>query len=198
MTKDSYLLAEEPAVDLAVAEAMAAELEEYLVKDDLYRTVIARTPRGEIRVRMTGGDLLSRLLRLQGERDRLTPEEQARLDALQQQVDSVIYSLRHRFHERLQREMKARLDSLRWFLDECREDRARCRAEFPFEMRNRQRIEEILKQLGDQVPQELTEALRAVDQRIRQYAQPSDFIWDERLKPIFTPHPYWYLYVRPA
>ena len=39
MAKNNYVLAEEPAADLAVLEAFAAELEEYIVKDELYRTV---------------------------------------------------------------------------------------------------------------------------------------------------------------
>ena len=44
MSKSNYVLAEEPAVDLAVLEALAAELEEYIVKDELYRTVRVNLP----------------------------------------------------------------------------------------------------------------------------------------------------------
>ncbi|MEZ4718746.1 MAG: hypothetical protein R2851_22025 [Caldilineaceae bacterium] len=76
MATDSHVLAEDPAVDLTLAAAMTAELEEYIVKSDLYRTVIARTPRGDEKITMTGGDLLTRLHRLQGERARLTPAQQ--------------------------------------------------------------------------------------------------------------------------
>ena len=38
--------------------------------------------------------------------------------------------------------MKARLDSLRWYLTSARKI-VKCRTEYPFEIRNRQRIEEI-------------------------------------------------------
>ncbi|NJN80887.1 MAG: hypothetical protein HC802_00380 [Caldilineaceae bacterium] len=198
MSKTSYVLAEEPAVDLAIAEAFANELEEYIVGENLYRTMIVRTPRWDENLQMTGGDLLTRLRRLQGERALLAPEDETRLDAVQKLAETTIYSLRSRFHQRLQREAKARLSSLKWFLDDCAQDTRRCRVEFPFEMRNRQRIEEILREVGDELSPELREQLTAIDKRIRGLTHSAPFIWDERLKEIFPPHPYWYLYVLPA
>jgi hypothetical protein len=193
----SYLLAEDPGTDLEIAEEMAKELDAYIVNDELYRTLIVRTSDGDQNLRMTGGDLLARLHRLQGERDILTPEQVQRLEAAQRSVDATIYSYKTRFHDRLMREMKARLDSLKWFLVECAEDPKRCRTEFPFEMRNRQRIEEILKQVDSNVPSDLRELLQQVDRRIRMIGQGSDFIWDPRVKKIYPPERYWYLYMRP-
>ncbi|HXF60252.1 MAG TPA: hypothetical protein VNK95_01465 [Caldilineaceae bacterium] len=193
----SYLVAENPITDLETAEAEVAELEDYIISDELYRTVIVRGSTGDEKIRMTGGDLLARLHRLQGEREILTPEQQERLDAAQRKADATIYSYKTRFHQRLYREIKARLDSLKWFLTECSDDPRRCRTEFPFEMRNRQRIEEILKQVGDNLPQDLAEALRGVDRRIRMIAQGSEFIWDPRVKHIYPPDRYWFLYMRP-
>lgn len=197
MRNPSYLMAEEPETDLEIAEAMVAELEDYIIKDDLYRTLIVHTAAGDQNMRMTGGALLARLHRLQARRDELSSALQQRLDAVQRTADTVIHSLRGRFHERLHREMKARLDSLRWFLDECHEDRQRCRTEFPFEMRNRQRIEEILKEVGTNLPGDLKTKLQEVDRRIREVAQGSDFTWDPRLRKVYPPERYWYLYMRP-
>ena len=108
MSQSSHVLAEDPAVDLAIAQEMVEELETYIVNDDLYRTVIVRTPRGDEKLTMTGGDLLSRLHRLQSERDLLTPEQQATLDEVQSKADATIYSLNTRFNQRLERELKAR------------------------------------------------------------------------------------------
>ncbi len=56
---------------------MVAELDQYLVGNDLYRTVMARTGNGELKLQMSGGDLLSRLHRLQGERDALSAANEA-------------------------------------------------------------------------------------------------------------------------
>jgi len=197
MTASSLIMAVDPAVDLAIAQAMADELEEYLINDDLFRPVVAHMPVGDMRLTMTGASLLSRLHRLAADRDALTLEQQQQLDALQAQVAATVNSLKTRFHERLQREMKARLNSLQWFLDDCAEGVQSCKANFPFEMRHRQRIEEILKELGDDVPAELMKRLQSIDQRIQRLARPSDFIWDPELEHVFPRVPYWYLYVRP-
>src|SRR4051812_49324635 len=118
MAKTSVLIAGNPADDLAIAETMTKELEDYIINNDLYRTLVVRTSEGDQRLQMTGGDLLTRLYRLQATRNLLTPDQQTRLDATRKAAEETIYSLRTRFHERLQREMKARLDSLNWYLGE--------------------------------------------------------------------------------
>ncbi len=198
MSESSYVMAEEPADDLSIVRVMAEELEDYIINDDLYRTITVRLPKGDQMLQMTGGDLLTRLYRLQGERDQLSNEQQRAFDELKQQIDSTIYSLRTRFHNRLLREIKARLDSLRWFLDDCSADIQRCHVEFPFEMRNRQRIEEAIKELDGPLPDELRKSLRAVDERIRLVGDSSAFLWDDRLKSLFPAETYWYLYLRPS
>ncbi|MEX1018032.1 MAG: hypothetical protein WDZ49_00155 [Litorilinea sp.] len=194
--KYNYVAAEKPSADLSAVEAMVADLEAYIVKEDVYRTILVDTGAGDRKLRMSGGDLLARLHRLRGERDALTAAEQTRLDAAQAEADKVIYSLKTRFNERLSREMKARLDSLAWFLDDWDRDPARGRSDYPFEMRNRQRIEEIIKQLGGKTPEELTGALGKVDRRIKQHTQVSEFIWDTPLEKVYPATPYWYLYRR--
>ena len=197
MANGSFLKVEEPGTDLVITEALVAELEDYIIKDDLYRTVFVHTADGDVSLQMTGGDLLARLHRLQGEVDALSPDEKRRLAAAQQQADATIYSLKTRFHQRLQREMKTRLDSLRYFLDELDEDRRTGGGNFPFEMRNRQRIEEILKQLGSDASGDQLTQLRQIDNRIRQAGKPSGFIWDPRVQHVYPRERYWYLYLRP-
>lgn len=197
MNKIDYVLAEDPAVDLAVAQAMTAELNDYLFKEDLYRQMLVHTPAGDQRPQMTGGDLLTRLYRLHGEGDLLTVEQRRALDQVQGQVEQVTQELHARFHERLLREVRARLNSLRWFLDDCRQDRTRGRTEYPYEIRNRQRIEEILKALPDPLPTELADALQQIDRQIENMTNATDFIWENRLESIFPRKVYWYLYRRP-
>lgn len=197
MAKNNYVLAEEPAADLAVLEAFAAELEEYIVKDELYRTVRVHLPTGDQMIQMSGGDLLTRIFRLQAERDRLTPEQQARFDAARSAVEQTIYSLRTRFHQRLLREVKARLDSLNWFLDECASEPARCRGEYPFEIRNRQRIDAVVQELGGDLTPELKSQIGRTDERLRMIVRPGNFAWDSRLEGVFPRTRFWYLYVSP-
>lgn len=194
--KYNYVVSEKPSQDLSATEAMVADLETYIVGEDVYRTILVDTGAGNRKLRMSGGDLLARLHRLQGERAELTPDEQTRLDSTVAEAERIIYSLKTRFHERLAREMKARLDSLTWFLDDWDGEPTRGRSEYPFEIRNRQRIEEILKRLGDSLPEGLSGTLAKVDRRIKGHTQTGPFIWDSPLEKVYPPDPYWYLYRR--
>ena len=195
--KNNYVMAEDPAADLATLEAMTEELEDYIIKDELYRTVRVHLPTGDQMIQMSGGDLLTRIFRLSAERDKLTPEQQQRFDAARSAAEKTIYSLRTRFHQRLEREIKARLDSLNWFLDDCSSDPARCRGEYPFEARNRQRIDAIVQELGADLPAELKSQIARIDDRIRLIVKPAGFAWDARLEPVFPRNRFWYLYVSP-
>lgn len=198
MSRASYLLAEDPAIDLAVVAAEIDVLEAYIIKEEVYRTVITSTPGGDRNLQMTGGDLLARLYRLQQQRDRLTDAQRDRLDALQSASDATIKSLRTRFRGLAEREIKTRLNSIVWFLDDCASDQKRCRTEFPFEIRNRQRVEELLKEFdAGGIDEKLATMIKSVDQRIRMSTRASEFVWDEQLKEAFPQSPYWYLYVLP-
>jgi hypothetical protein len=154
-------------------------------------------PSGDQMIQMSGGDLLTRIFRLSAERERLTPEQQARFDTARSAAEKTIYSLRTRFHQRLLREIKARLDSLNWFLDECASEPARCRGEYPFEIRNRQRIDAILAEVGTDLTPELKSQINRTDERIRMIVRPANFAWDARLEGIFPRTRFWYLYVSP-
>ncbi len=195
--EDVHVVPVLPATDLAIAVAMVKELEDYIVEDELFRTVAVRVPgTGDMNIKMTGGDLLTRLYRLSQERDRLTPAQQQQYDETAAEARRIIRSLKTRFHQRLQREIKSRLDSLRWFIDESGEDLTRGRANYPFEVRNRQRIEEILKELAGDLPQTLAAELAAVDSQLSAMRMGSEFVWDTSLRSVFPQKPYWYLYAR--
>lgn len=197
MSQTSRVLAESPEIDLAVLAAEVAELEEYIVKGEVYRTLRVPTPAGVQQVQMSGGDLLTRLYRLEGERESLPVEQRSRIKDLALQARSTIYSLRTRFHELLTREVNARIDSLNWFLDDVVGDPRRARTEYPYEIRNRQRIDIMVDELAEDLKPELKTELKRVDERIRLIVQPADFVWDSRLAPIFPRERFWYLYVSP-
>lgn len=194
MSADSRVVAESPASDLAIVREMVSELENYIVNDDLYRTISVRLATGDARLQMTGGDLLTRLYRLDMERSRLSAQEVSELNALQKEAERVIYSLRTRFNERLGRELKARTDALKWYLDEAAQNPTEGRANYPYEIRNRQRIEELVKRVGAELPADATSAVSAIDRRLRGVSQGDRFVWDPSLEAVFPRQPYWYLY----
>lgn len=194
MSVDSRVVAENPASDLAIVREMVSELENYIVNEDLYRTVSVRLPTGDVRLQMTGGDLLTRLYRLDNERSQLSSAEQTDLNTLQEEAERIIYSLRTRFNQRLERELKARVDALKWYLDEVAQNPNEGRANYPYEIRNRQRIEEIVKRIGADLPADSLAPVSAIDRRLRGLSLGDRFVWDPSLEAVFPRQPYWYLY----
>jgi hypothetical protein len=185
-------------VDLLVLQEMANEFTDYILRGGVYRTVLIQTERGQERVQSSGGDVLARLHRLVGQRADLPPDQQGKLDALQAALEQEMKAMGSRFRDLLVREAKARLNSLRWFMDECAEDRRQCRVQYPFEIRNRQRLSEIMKALGAPPPPDLVQELAAVDRRLRGIATVPGFVWEANLAPLFPREEYWFLYVSPV
>lgn len=194
MTKLDTVIAPNPAVDLAIVEEMVGELEDYIVKDEVYRTIRARTPDGIQAVQMSGGDLLARLHRLNAEAPALAAALRQRTEAISAQATTVIYSLRTRFHLRLEREIRARIGSLKWFLDDAAGDPRRLRQEYPYEIRNRQRIAVMLDELGADASPDILAAVAQMDQRLRLAPKPAGFLWDDKLAPLYPAEKFWFLY----
>ena len=182
----SHVLAEPPEVDLAVLQEAVGELEAYLVAGELYRTLRVQTPAG-----------LARLERLTCQQAGLSVSQQAALERVAAATHSIFYSLRTRFHELLAREIKARLDSLSWFLEDAAGDPRRARVEYPYEIRNRQRVRRMAEELAEELPPALKRQIERVDERIRLLVKPADFVWGEPLKACYPRQRDWYLYVSP-
>lgn len=198
MSKLSTTVAADPATDLAIVQEMVNEFRDYILGEEVYRTLVIRTHLGEERVQSSGGDLLARLHKLQAQQAQLAPEQAQALADVQRQLDEVKRDFKTAFHDLLVREVKARLNSLKWYLDECQEDRRQCRIQYPFEIRNRQRIAEIWKEIAGDAPEGLRGQIDAIDRRIRAMATPAPFVWDERVKEVYPQSDYWYLYILPS
>jgi hypothetical protein len=105
------------ADELTILEAFARELEDYIVRGDVYRNILVTTARGQRQLTMSGGDLLVRFHRLREHTASLSPEQQRHVESVASQIQQSIASLRTRFHDLLRRELKARQDQLTWNVD---------------------------------------------------------------------------------
>ena len=133
--------------ELTIIEALANELETYIVHGNIYRTLLISTTSGQRKMTMSGGDLLVRLNRLREQYAVLSLEQQGRFEHVASQVQRIIDSLRTRFHDLLRRELKARTDQLNWNVD-VRLVSERDKAD-PAELQNRQHIAAIKEALKD-------------------------------------------------
>ena len=201
-TRLSTVIAATPETDLAVVGAMAAQFESYILRGEVYRTVAVPAPsQGEERIQSSGGDLLARLHKLSAQSDVLTPAQKQALSEARAQAEATVGRLPSHYQALLLREAKARLNSLNWFLDDCQENRRECRVQYPFEIRNRQRIAEIGKALDAASAKALATQLDVIDQRLRGLTggvAGGSFVWDASVAQVYPREEYWYLYALPV
>lgn len=182
---------------LTTAAAMADALEYYIIEGNIYRVVMVRRAYGFERMIMSIGELLTLLNTLQPQRAQMTPVQTHQLDTIITTVERTKQQLYIHFHEMVIREIMARLDSINWFLHDCEKGKAECQANFPAEMRNRQRIEELIKTLGDEMADDVAERIERIDQRLRHVTHRVGFIWPAETETTYPEEPYWYLYSLP-
>ena len=201
-TRLSTVIAATPETDLAVVGAMATQFESYILRGEVYRTVaVPASSQGEERIQSSGGDLLARLHKLSAQSDVLTPAQKQALSEARAQVEATVGRLPSHYQALLLREAKARLNSLNWFLDDCQENRRECRVQYPFEIRNRQRIAEIGKALDAASAKALATQLDVINQRLRGLTggvAGGSFVWDASVAQVYPREEYWYLYALPV
>ena len=105
-----------------VTQAMADELTDYLMGGSLYRQMMIRTPEGMKQPKMTLGALLENLETLQWRRDALTDAQRAALATIEEQMDIGRNAFSDQWQALLRRELKALLDSWKWYLDDAAQD----------------------------------------------------------------------------
>lgn len=197
-SKLSTTLEATPAEDMAVVREMANELQDYLLGSEVYYTLVVVTAQGEERIQSSCGDLLARLHKLEGQSKLLTPAQREELVSIRRRIDATTKTMQGRYNALMEREARARLNSLQWYLDDCDEDPRACRVQYPFEIRNRQRIAELTKALGDKLPADIQSETAAIDRRLRAMTASADFVWDRRVKDVYPKEEYWYLYALPG
>ncbi len=188
------------AVQFALAQAMADELENYVLGDDLYRQLVVRTPAGDRMPRMSLGLFLESLKELEwaAQAGHLTAQQKQALAEMNQALEDIRQRFPTAYREKLSWELKSNLDSWNWFLQECRENPRRCREEYPFEVRIRNRIATLVDALGREVPTEHASRLKRLDARLRELFVPGRFILAQELEARYPRDRYWWLYGEPA
>ncbi len=177
----------------AVLATEASVLEDYLMSQLVYRQVRVEDAGRFLQHLMSLGDFLEHRAvweALIAQR----PESYSPADAELARVgESQLRTFAHRTEKLAHREIKARLDSLRWNLESWTKEGHPGPTLFATEMAQRSRIQ----RLGDRFGWTAANgALQEVDARIRTRTEKGDFIWNIAYAGAFPPASYWFLYRR--
>ncbi len=193
----SQNLSDQVRQDLPVLQAMVAGLEDYLKSPVLFWPLEGRRI-GKPLPRLTIGGLLHRLRRLQALAPRLSADERAFLDEAESRLDELRQRFPDAFADKVRRELRSRLDSWQWFLDDCEEKGEECLVHYPHQVDARLKADlllEIGREMGLDLHKE-QERLASLDERLQEGFVKGDFVWDPALTGAFPRDPYWYLYGR--
>lgn len=105
-----------------ITQEMVNELTDYVMKGELYRQLIVKTPTGTKQPKMTLGALLENMQVLDWQRAHLSAAQQSQLAAMQDRMAIVHNSLPGEWNALLRHELKSLLDSWKWYLDDVRSD----------------------------------------------------------------------------
>lgn len=182
----------------AIAQAMAAELVDYLMGDALYRQLVVKTPSGAKQPKMTIGALLESIELLRWEKDRLSREQQAALAEIEQAVDLGRSSFAPPWQAHLRRELKGLMDSWRWYLDDVGRS-SDARENYAREVHIRTRIDLVMRALaGDNGLADTRRQLGDLDARLRGMMQGSAYIGPQGEQGRYPPGQAWWLYGQPG
>ncbi len=180
-------------------QAMLAELDAYLLSNELFWPLSGHPPSGEPPFpRMTLGNLLLALDELGAQADTFSEEEESRFAELRSQWEKHLHSHGTAIERKAATEQRQRLQLWRNFLDELREgspsganyaQQARSRAIFD-------RLADLIA--GEGQDESLQKSMAALDTRFRGRFAPGPFVLDPGLQRAYDPEQYWYLYGQPS
>ncbi|MCA9971423.1 MAG: hypothetical protein KC425_14455 [Anaerolineales bacterium] len=181
--------------DLAILEAMAAEMEQYLREDILFW----RMAQGGMPM-LTLGSYLMRQHRLVSLASLLTPDQLARLNQAVAQYDAALVEKVVRLEQKGHTELDARLRQWSEYLNDAEWQRYPEYNNYANAVETRAMIAALLDQLN-QPPYELQPdrpaRLQQLDTLLRAHWESGEFIWPPDWQPAYPQARYWWLYGRP-
>ena len=183
---------------LAITQAMADEITDYLMGDNLYRQLIVKTPGGVRQPKMTISALLENMETLEWERERLTAQQQAQLAAIAERISIARGAFAAQWNALLRRELKTLLDSWRWYLQDAGQD-PDAREDYGNSAHTRTRIDLVQAELaGDPLAAEQRRELSALDAQLRPMLHGGGYVGPRGAENRYPAGRAWWLYGQPA
>ena len=182
--------------DLRYLRAGVEQLEDYLLVEDVYRSIGVSPPRGEPPYpQMTLGWLL--LYRRRIETLSLTPAQGAEAARLTSQMDIVYTRWRVAWGKKATREFGVRLGQWGNFIQDYRDAPGANYDRYPYEVNRRVILQLLETEAGGSAPglsEQDLKMLDGLDAILKAYLSPCSFIWGPDLAAGFPQAIFWYLY----
>lgn len=195
----------DPERDLRILEAMADQIETYLVEEELLWPISGQVSGGM--PRMTLGGLLLRDHRLGSLQNLLDPAQRDRFAVARQTSHETLAQWPVNATRKIVREAEMRLNLLEQFLRDCDDTVSNnCLDYWPGQAEQRTSLHHVSEALTNPPLGDADQALvikaglARVDSHLRRHFLSGDtgqFIWDHALEPAYPRRPFWWLWVVP-
>ena len=185
--------------NLGMARAMLDELEAFLQSPDVFWPLSRSSPDTESPFpRLSLGAVLLTLDELRAAEPDLTPAELTATQVVEREFDRIRLKWTVAVEHKALGEMSQRLSIWRAYLQDLGESRAAAE-DYPLEVRQRVTLARLSDLAGRNPAIEPTpQSLRQLDDTLRARFEPAKFIWDIRLKAVYDPARFWFLYGGPS
>jgi hypothetical protein len=194
-----HVLEQLVARDATLCAAMADDIGDYLKSSTLFWEPDRHRPGGAELPKLTVGGSLLAMRRLETLHGRLDPEQEQALARAREGLALQKHEWGVRYQTKLARELRSRLDTWVWYLDDVKQQGERAIAHYPRQVETRVKIDLLLDEAAE-VGLEVGESrqrLTGLDERLGAQFIVGEFCWIEELAPGFSPERFWYLYGQP-
>lgn len=178
--------------DLRYLRAALADLEAYLLSNELYWPMGARPPHGDPPYpRLTmGGILLSRQNLAKRVMDGAQGQEYASLSS---HLDEMRLHWQTAWQAKAKRGFSSRLVQWSNFMEDYRKEPANNIDRYAYEVRGRVMLQ-LLGPESQEIPSTELDLVNALDRVLEASFRPGSFVWDPALLPSYPQTQFWYLY----
>jgi hypothetical protein len=182
--------------NLSLLAIMLEEIEAFLLSEEIFWPLTAKSKREASLPRLTLGAILLILDELKAQRADLTQTQSIQLEELRGQVERAQLKWPAAIERKAKREYRARLNLWKAYLQDIEQDPEMI-LDYAQEVRNRVIISRLSECIDRMASTETDESPHRLDQPIWSLTSPGDFIWDKRLMAVYPSEKYPYLYRQP-
>ena len=180
--------------DLGYLSAGLEILERYLLSDDVFWAINAKSPVGEPDFpQLTLDYMLVTRARLTGRQ--LSPEQAERVEAVISNMEFYRSKWSVAWEGKASQCYQVRERMWQSFIQEYQDNQLENAGRYPYEVRIRVMLELLKQELGRQFRKE-EDMLPALDDYLKRMLMPDKFIWEPEIQAGFPKNVYWFLYGR--
>ena len=181
--------------DWAYLQAALADLQDYILSNDLYRPLhLSHKPGSAQAPQLTIGSLALTLANLSAQP--LSGDQASDLAALKQRIDALRSEWRSNWGRKAAKEFGSRLNLWQQYIRELRGDPRGQARYYPGEVRQRTILQLLRAEILESIPAHEEEQVTLNDTLLRGLTEPGPFVWEAAVQAAFPASDYWFLYVQ--